>query len=254
MRTKTLALSAVLGLLGSASVMAQNVYSVNAVGYINVTLQPGFNIITCPLIVGTEVNGSVTVTNDLNLLFPNPYPALPYQGAQVYQFNNGGGFGSSDIGNSYSAGWANGGKDVSLPPGTAVFFQNPHAIGGAIETATFVGTVPSGTISTHLPKGYSLVGSAVPVSGDLVTSSISAVDSFAQSGDVVLFFNPAKAGQFQSGFASDAYSYGSWQGFSPVGPNEGVNNDPVVPNPYEGFFYQNNSGASETWSETFSVN
>jgi hypothetical protein len=51
MRTKTLALSAVLGMLGSASLVAQNnVYSINAVGYINVTMPPGYSIVTCPLI------------------------------------------------------------------------------------------------------------------------------------------------------------------------------------------------------------
>ena len=50
MRTKTMLLSALLGTLGSVSLMAQstNVYSLNAVGYINVTVQPGFNIVSCP--------------------------------------------------------------------------------------------------------------------------------------------------------------------------------------------------------------
>ena len=41
MRTKTMLLSALLGGLGSVSLMAQstNVYSLNAVGYINITVQ-----------------------------------------------------------------------------------------------------------------------------------------------------------------------------------------------------------------------
>ena len=63
MRTKTLALSALLGALGTAGALAQNVYSLNAVGYINVTLAPGYNIVTCPLIVSP--------TNTVANLFPN---------------------------------------------------------------------------------------------------------------------------------------------------------------------------------------
>ena len=41
--------------LGTASLVAQtNVYSINAVGYINLTLQPGFNIIACQLQTGSN--------------------------------------------------------------------------------------------------------------------------------------------------------------------------------------------------------
>jgi len=57
-------LSALLGAIGSVSVMAQNVYSLNAVGYINVTAVPGFTMIACPLIgangnsIGALLNNS----------------------------------------------------------------------------------------------------------------------------------------------------------------------------------------------------
>lgn len=45
MRTKTLILSAMIGVAGIASSFAQNVYSVNVVGYINLTLTTPFSMI-----------------------------------------------------------------------------------------------------------------------------------------------------------------------------------------------------------------
>ena len=47
MRTKTLLLTAALSAAGIASSMAQ-VYSVNAVGYVNTPLVTGFNLISNP--------------------------------------------------------------------------------------------------------------------------------------------------------------------------------------------------------------
>ncbi len=62
MRTKTLALSAILGALGTAAALAQstNVYSINSVGYINTTFPASsYTILTCPLICGTDPNNGV---------------------------------------------------------------------------------------------------------------------------------------------------------------------------------------------------
>src|SRR6266513_2058939 len=61
MRTKTLLLAAVLSAAGVASSLAQ-VYSVNAVGYVNVTLTAGLNLICNPL--------KVTAGNDLTHALP----------------------------------------------------------------------------------------------------------------------------------------------------------------------------------------
>ncbi len=243
-------------MLGSAAVMGANVYSVNAVGYINVTILPGFNIITCPLYCGTDP-ANPTVSNDLNVLFPNPVATTPYAGASVYQLTPGGGYSAIEGGSSatYGGGWNNGGADITLNPGQAVFFQNPNALGGANMTATFVGVVPSGTLTTQLVPGLSLVGSQVPVSGDLVTSSIAALT--AQNGDYIYFFDPRQSGAYQYGFLEDAYSasatYGTGWTAGP-GPNVGANNDPQVVSVYEGFFYNNSQATTENWVETFSVN
>jgi len=249
MRTKTLALSAVLSALGTASLVAQtNVYSLNAVGYINVTIPPGFSIVTCPLIVGADP-AHPTVTNDLNVVLPNPLPSAPYGNVVVYQFLSGR-YTSIENGNtaSYSGGWAGGGADVTLNPGQAVFVSNPNA---AI-TATFVGTVPQGSLTNALAPGYNLVGSIVPVSGDLVTNTIPNLDSFTHnSGDYVLFFNSTT----QRYANAVGYSYGAWVG------GTGHNGDPASIAVSEGFFYYNASGpggtgseTSQNWVENFSIN
>ena len=68
MRTKTLVLAAVLSAAGIATSLAQAVYSVNIVGYINLTLKPGLNLITAQL-KGTNQN--------VNTILATTSPVLP---------------------------------------------------------------------------------------------------------------------------------------------------------------------------------
>src|SRR5258707_9446070 len=63
MKTKTLLLTAALAAAGAASAMAQNVYSVNAVGYINKSVQSGFSLLSNPFVVSNE---------SLDALMPTP--------------------------------------------------------------------------------------------------------------------------------------------------------------------------------------
>jgi len=263
MRTKTLALSAVIGMLGGAAAMAQNVYSVNTVGYINVQVPAGWSIITCPLIIGNDAaNGNPTVTNDLNVVFPDQatgtYPNGEFFECTIWQFENGHSFTASDFG-SYGGGWANGGADVTALPGQAVFVGNPAALNSAPLTLTWVGTVPSGSLTNTLVPGFNLVGSIVPVSGDLVTNTISSFNSFPVTADYVWFFDPAVVSGHQVGYVSqDVYSYGSWSanGNTPY-YNSADNDDPTLPTPYTGFWYANinyHTQGNEKWVETFSAN
>jgi hypothetical protein len=269
MRTKTLALSTVLGALGGASslVAQTNVYSLNAVGYINVTMPPGYSIVTCPLICSPD--------NTLNTLFPNgngvntPPSGIPYAFCQVLQFS-GGSFTAIDSGNGvYSyGGWANGGADVTLNPGQAVFFQNPNSTN---VTATFVGTVPQGSLTNALIPGYNLVGSMVPIAGDLstntylnlnnVTNQYSAAGALSGSvspgyGDYILFFNGATQ-SFASSIPTEGGQYSpGWSG------GAGVTGGPVTTNVAEGFYYYNSSvgappnftAVTENWVENFTIN
>ena len=324
MRTKTLALSALLSALGSASVMAANVYSVNAVGYINVTMPPGYSIITCPLIVGTDteyasVYNGPAVTNDLNVVLNNDASiGSPYKGANVLSFKNGHGFGNGDLGLGVAAGggWTGGelyppgpsfgagssasqsdiGQGVQLLPGQAVFFYNPNPLTGPVTnmTATFVGTVPTGSLTNIIVPGYNLIASMVPVSGDLVLNSISGgffnntVNSAGPgagyqvngnkgpaNGDLALYFDPVVSGGHQLSYAgtgcASKWLFGSWSGGAYYNPTttQGDPGSVVGGGTSQGFFYLNKGlglapaqvingfsapAGTELWVETFSVN
>jgi len=234
MRTKTILLSALLGALGSVSVHAQgtNVYSLNAVGYINAVLSPGFNIITCPLIASPD--------NTINTLANNSTHI--YNGDSVYFYDTATGSYSQDSASGRATnanGWANNGTNV-LAPGIACWFLNG---GSSNITITFVGTVPSGPITNSLVTGFNLVGSVVPTSGDIVSNTLSGLTNY-NIGDTVYVFNP-----LTQAFADYSSSKRGTAGYN---SNWTTNGDPTTANVYEGMFYLN-SGATVNWVEDFSV-
>jgi len=249
MRTKTLALSALLGMLGSASVMAQNVYSVNAVGYINISIPPGFSIITCPLVCSPD--------NTLNTILPNtdsnPGNApSAFNNLAVYKLQANGSF-ASDQANSYSPGWVNGGS-IAVNPGPAIFVDNTWIPTGASHpttfTATFVGSVPnnaSGLYTNVLNPGFNLVGSIIPVTGDVQTSSIlNLANTDSNPGNAPSTLNNDVVYFYSNGFqAHQAQSY------SPGWVN---NNDPVIASVSQGFYFQNVNSTPVSWVENFTLN
>jgi hypothetical protein len=234
MRTKTLLLSALLGAIGSISVHAQSVYSLNAVGYINVTFAAGtYTILTCPLQASPD--------NTLNTLLPNTNGQ--YKKAQVYQYT-GGSYTVTEFGvstNANATGWATGGADVTINPGQAVFFYNPTA---SAMTATFVGTVLTGPVTNALIPGYNLVGSMVPASGDLATNSIMSLTNYTKH-DFVYTYDPASGYSGQDSVVAP----GIGTGYN----NEWTLGDPIVSNVYDGFWYFNNASTNNNWVENYSV-
>ena len=147
MRTKTLLLTAALGALAASTASAQ-VYSVNAVGYINVSVKPGFNLIANQLNQGTG-------NNTVDKIFAG----VP-DGTVLYKFVNG--TYVIDGYDSASGGWDDG--TLTLKPGEGIWVRNP---GAAAFTVTFVGEVPQGSLTNPIPVGFSIVSSIVPQSADL---------------------------------------------------------------------------------------
>jgi hypothetical protein len=230
MRTKTMLVSALLGTLGSVAVMAQsNVYSLNVVGYVNAIIPPGWSVVTCPL--------NCSPDNSLNTLLNNANNAYWVKHFSVVVAGwTGGGYNAND--STVSGGWGNGGT-MTINPGTAVFINNPFPTN---LTPTWVGSVPTGSQTNTLSVGYNLVGSTIPVTGDLVTNTISTLNTGVW-GDIVSVWDPV--GQ---GFNIN-YSYlksGSW---SP--------GNPTPTNVCEGFFYYvagtHNGNSAEHWVENFSL-
>jgi hypothetical protein len=233
MRTKTMLLSALLGALGSVSVHAQNVYSLNAVGYINVTLSPGFNIVACPL-WATDGNGAIdnTITN---LFGPNTNGQ--YKKWQIYNWNPTAVPPTFVQESGGANGWANGGTNT-VNPGQAVWIQNPSNI---TTTVTFVGTVPTGSVTNPVFPGYNLISSIVPASGDMLTNSIMLLTNSLTptKKDQIYTWNP---------LASNFVQYSA--GGSPVSWSV----DPVLPSVGAGFWYESQSTATNSWVEDYTVN
>lgn len=208
--------------------MAQ-VYSVNAVGYVNLSFpNAGFYIISNPL-----NNGN----NQLGTILPNPP-----DNTLIYKFA-GGAFaeGQQFIA---GAGWFNsqGASTETLAPGEGAFIQVPA--GGTFPLAlTFVGDVPQGTALTQpLPQGLSLQASQVPISAGLSTTGNSGMNFPAVDNDLVYFFNGVTQ-QYAEGiqFIAGAGWFGSAGASDPT---------PAVG---QGFFLSR-SGPAGSWTRSFNVN
>lgn len=162
MRTKLLLSAAVLGLAGMLTASAQ-VYSVNVVGYVNVDLEPGFNLVANPL--------NNTTGNDLNTIMPLGDTMI---GTTVYRYDGTTFAESTYLGSA--AGWI---PNADLAPGEGVFVSTTSA-----ATVTFVGEVLQGPDSNmSVAAGLSLVGSKVPQA-----ASLDATGFPAEIGDTVFFY------------------------------------------------------------------
>jgi hypothetical protein len=216
MRTK-LVLGAAILAAGLATSVAQNVYSLNVVGYYNVTAAAsGFTLMANQLNTGT---------NGLNQVLPNATDS-----SQVLKFAN----------NSYNVDIAIGGAwydnnsgdptTTRVSPGEGFFFYNP----GASTPITFVGEVPQGALQVTLQPNFTLVGNPVPMTLNL------AGNSFPQSDGM----------QFLS-FANNAYTIDVSIGGSWFDNNSG---DPVTVAPVvgQGYFIYNPGGVTP-WNLNFTV-
>jgi len=235
-------ISALLGALGSVSVIAQtNVYSINTVGYMNVTLAPGLNIVTIPLLTSPD--------QTIETIFPNSSTLCtgsPFTGDEISFFSPSGYV--TTQGRANAAGWfGGGGATNTIPPGTAVWYQRNNA---NPVTATVVGTVVSGLTTNPLVAGLNLVGSQVPLAGDLYSNAVAGNDGVhgftnvntaagtGQNGDQVYLWD-TNAQAFNPGpVAYQTRSPGSFNGSSPWLLHGSAIGDPVISNVFEGFFYE----------------
>lgn len=225
MRTKALLLTAALGFAGVATSMAQAVYSVNVVGYINLTMKPGFNLVANQL--------KASPNNKLDSVLP-----APADENQVLKFAN----------NNYSIDIANSGSwfdnatgnpsTTTVAPGEGFFFYNA---GAGDSSVTLVGEVTTGNgLTVPMASGFNLVSSIVPQALDL-----SLANGFPQVDEAqVLTFNPLT------------------QNYNPILINQGgawFNNetgDPAVASAAvgQGFFVFNPGPGNMSWTRNFNPN
>ena len=171
MRTKTLLATAALAVAGVASSQAQ-VFSVNAVGYINLDIPVGFSMIANQL----DNNGKNTVA-DLMPTAPNS--------TVVYKFN-GTGYDQSSYDDLFGE-WSN--PALALAPGEGAFIRAQTAF-----KLTLVGEVKTGDLVNPLPAGFSIRSSIVPQAGKLVAD----LKFTPVNGDVVYQFKADGSGYNQS--------------------------------------------------------
>jgi hypothetical protein len=233
MRIKALALTAALAVAGIATSHAQ-VYSQNAVGYVNVTFPAGLTIVANPL------NGT---NNEMNTVILLP---AGLTGASLYRYDPGtGGFKIYTYAGP-GAGWFGApGDPTTLDPGEGVFVQN---ISGVAMPFTFVGEVAQGALSNPLvgPGQLQLVSSQVPQSLALGSAgAVGTLEFAAQDADNVYTWDDGT----QNYLGPWTYFAGTW--FGPGMPAGGPG--PVIP-VGTGFWLQRTTGAASSWDRNFSVN
>jgi len=204
----------VLSAAGAATSLAQ-VYSVNAVGYVNKTLVPGFQLIANPL------NNTAASGNTVSNLLQN----VP-DGTTLYTYTPGVGF----AGNAYDFGaWSS--PNATLIPGQGAFIFIP---GTANVTVTFVGEVKQGVnpnpLTTPIPQGFSIASSQVPIAGLLQTD----LKYVPTDGDTVYSFSTAT-----KAYVGQSYDFGAWSQQPTLAIGESV------------FIF---SAVTKSWTNSFSVN
>jgi hypothetical protein len=225
MRTKTLLLTAALTAAGALSSMAQ-VYSVNIVGYINLTVPKGFSTIANQL--------NATPDNTLTSVLPAPpentsiYKFVPGPPAHyaVYTF-------SAD-----NPGWFP--TTGALAPGEGAFISiDASQIAPATSTTlTLVGEVQL-VSANPVNNGFSMLSSVIPQSDTLDNLGFP-----ARENDSFYRFDPTANGG-KGGFVVFTWSADN-PGWFPPNPTPRVG---------EGFFISGDQtqGGNRTWNRTFTV-
>jgi hypothetical protein len=222
MRTKMLALTAAAVTAGFLTASAQ-VYSINTVGYINLNLSNGFNLVANQL----DVDGFGT-NNTLQTVFGTNFGSV---NASIYAFSNGA-FVTPAASWSKKSGWTGGtaAANWALNKGKGVFVQ----VNGA-ATITLSGNVLQGSLATPYPGGFNVLASQVPQGGKLQTD----LGYAPNNGDNIIRFNVTN-----QAYISPFYSYSKKSGWTP--------SEPVL-NVGEAFWLQTGAGVSGTWSRNFTV-
>jgi len=224
MRTlKALACLAVLA-GGIATTMAQsNVYSLNVVGYYNVTVGNGQKVM-----IANQLN---TTNNTIGALLA---PPMIHNNDLLFKWT-GAGFSGSQY--STDDGQWDPDPNVTLNPGEAAFFQN---FSGATETLTFVGEVLQGSLSQTLPAGQKVMRSSMVPQQGLISTDLQAPYF---NNDLLFVYNTKQNGT-DNGYTGYQYSTddGQW--------------DPIEPtiNVGQGFFYIKAANATNpNWVRNFTV-
>jgi len=215
MKTKTLLLTTLLALAGSASLLAQsNVYSLNVVGYVNVPLTAHkFSMIANPLKNGDNKLNTILATN------------IP-EDTLIYKFQNGAYLPPASFITDF--GWD---QNFALNPGEGAFVLSP-----VTTNLTFVGEVVLSS-TNPIPVGFSMISSVVPQSTNVTALALPAGED-----DLIYQYNPVAGAYYPP--ASYIADFG-WDSASTNGPTLAVG---------EAVFYKRASkNGATTWVRNFTI-
>jgi len=209
---------------GLATSMAQNVYSLNVVGYINVACPGGYTM------MANQLNNG---TNGLAQVLPTA-PAL----AEVLMYNAA----KSDYDTAVTDGSGNwftllgAPSPMTVSPGQGFFFLNP---GTTTVTNTLVGEVPQGALSVNfLANNYTMASAPTPVSYPLDATSGFPIVALM----TYLVYNPAISDY--TTYVSDGTSWFTLLGAAVPTPTAGIG---------QGFFINNPDATAHAWNINFTV-
>lgn len=208
------------------SAVAQNVYSVNVVGYVNVTVVAGqLSFMSLPL---AAIDGNYDISNTIKM--DNGDGSQDF--SSMFWWNKTAG--SWDNNNPL---WLGGTWDAAVTISNGVgFFILPNASG----TVTFVGEVPQGTIPYTAPMGMQTFANKIPVSTNWPGADV------GNDFDTIWTWNKT-AGTWDN--AQFLYLAGAWDN----GGNPGNNVEGPFLNPGDAIFYLNDSGADYSFTRSFTV-
>jgi hypothetical protein len=228
MRTKTLLLSAVALAAGLIPALAQPVFSVNVVGYYNITV-PGNKF----AMIGNQLpSGPNGLDSAVNSVYTNGVPD-----ASVMFIWNGTGY--DTIQYFLGFGWFDQNFNAAtnaLPPGIGSFLQNGSS---GPATITLVGQVPQGGFTNKVTLGFG--DYSLPTS--VATNIDSSIMNFPSADQDLYFHWNVAQQQFDNPFQFFAGFGWFDQNFVQVFP---------TPNVGEGFFYQH-AGGTSNWIANFTV-
>jgi hypothetical protein len=225
MRTKTLLLAVAALAAGISYSQAQNVYSQNIVGYVNVVVpqSPSWACVANPF----DIDGVDNITNVL---------ANAPKGTTIDLFSPVSGFSTVVTRNPVNGNWSANAGSVNIPPGVGFLIKGTTAF-----TNTFVGNVipnVGGTNSLSVASlTLALVGSPVPYSGTLTNASDNGTNSLNLGATLP---KNSQIQTYNNGFSIAAVK-------NPVNGNWNAN--PTI-SVGQGFFIK--AGSATNWQQTLS--
>lgn len=240
---------------GALTAAAQNVYSLNIVGYVNVTTPAGYSFQSNPLeVTPSDAANNVIANPDATQDYSGPWDNSSMEtwtgvGWSVVLFDSV----TTDTTTGFTDTFGNPVPAPVLSSGVAYLINNNQ---GAAQTITYVGTVRTGTnalVYPIAPHPYA-IGSALPYSGGIVTglgmSNPDATQDYSgpldNSSVELLKVNAAGAAIGYKVLLFDSVTTDTTTGFTDTFGNQVA--EPQVP-VAGGFFFVSQGAAAYTWTQ-----